>query len=107
MVRDPKGQDDMPRKTSSANWFSVGLDAWALAAESNMVIAMRMGQMALGGPNAAAEAQRMVTEKLASNMALGLDLATGKHGTDPETIISGSIAHYSKTVRANRRRLSK
>jgi hypothetical protein len=54
----------MTRNTKSANWFSIGMDAWALAAESNIVIAQRMGAMAFGGPAAAHEAQRMVSEKV-------------------------------------------
>ncbi len=97
----------MPRKVKTANWLTVGMDAWALAAESNMVIAMRMGTMAMGGPAAAKEAERMVSEKVASNMQLGIDLATGKHGFNPEQVMSGSIKHYSRTVTANRRRLAK
>jgi hypothetical protein len=97
----------MTRKTKSPNWFGIGMDAWALAAESNMVIAMRMGAMAMGGPGAAREAERMVSEKVAANMALAMDIATGKFGTSPETITSGSIAHYSRSVKANRRRLAK
>ena len=48
----------MTRKTKSTNWFAIGMDAWALAAESNMVIAMRLGTMAIGGPAAAKEAER-------------------------------------------------
>lgn len=97
----------MTRKTSSANWFNVSMDAWALAAESNIVIAQRMGAMAFGGPAAAKEAERMVSEKISANMALGLDLMTGKFGASPEAILSGSIAHYSKAVAANRQRLAK
>jgi hypothetical protein len=97
----------MTRKTKTPNWFGIGMDAWALAAESNMVIAQRMGAMAFGGPVAAQEAERMVSEKVAANMALGLDIVTGKHGLSPEAIMSGSIAHYSKAVRSNRRRLAK
>jgi hypothetical protein len=97
----------MTRKKQHANWFGIGMDAWALAAESNMVIAQRMGAMAFGGPAAAKEVERMVPEKVAANMALGLDIATGKHGLSPESIISGSIGHYSKSVRANNRRLAK
>ena len=50
------------------------MDAFALAAESNMVIAARLGSLALGGPNAMREAERMVSEKVAANMALGADL---------------------------------
>ena len=87
--------------------FSIAMDAWALAAESGMVIALRMGALASGGPAALREAERMVSEKVAANMALGLDLMTGKLGTSPEQILSGSIAHYSRRVRRNRERLAK
>jgi hypothetical protein len=97
----------MTRKTKNPNWFEIGMDAWALAAESNMVIAMRMGAIATGGPAAAREAERMLSEKVAANMALGFDLITGKLGFSPETILSGSIAHYSKAVVANRERLAR
>lgn len=93
------------RKKNNPNWFSIGMDAWALAAESNMVIAMRMGALAFGGPLAAKEAERMVAEKVAANLSLGADLLTGKLGTSPEQIVSGSIAHYSRRVTANRQRL--
>lgn len=97
----------MTTTTKSPNWFDISMDAWALAAESNMVIAMRMGSLAFGGPTAAREAERMVSEKVAASMALGLDLMTGKLGSSPEAIMSGSIAHYSKSVVANRKRLAK
>ncbi|WP_211347332.1 hypothetical protein [Sphingorhabdus contaminans] len=93
------------RKKDNPNWFSIGMDAWALAAESNMVIAMRIGALAFGGPSAVKEAERMVAEKVAANLSLGADLLTGKLGTSPEQIVSGSIAHYSRRVTANRRRL--
>lgn len=95
----------MTYKTKTANWLSISIDAWVLAVESNMVIAMRLGSMAFGGPAAAKEAERMVAEKVAANIALGMDLMTGKFGMRPEAIMSGSIAHYSKAVVANRRRL--
>jgi hypothetical protein len=95
----------MTRKTKTANWFTIGMDAWALVAESNIVIAQRLGSMAFGGPAAAREAERMVSEKVSANMALGYDLMTGKFGMQPEAILSGIIAHYSKTVVANRQRL--
>ena len=102
----------MTRKTKSPdwfgpNWYSISMDAWALAAESNMVIAQRMGAMAFGGPAAAKEAELMVSEKVAANMALGLEIATGKHGMSPESVIRGSINHYSRKVAANRKRLSR
>ena len=95
----------MTNQSKTANWLSISMDAWALAVESNMVIAMRLGSMAFGGPAAAKEAERMVAEKVTANIALGMDLMTGKFGMRPEAIMSGSIAHYSKAVVANRRRL--
>lgn len=97
----------MTAKTKTPNWFDIGMDAWALAAESNIVIAMRMGSLVLGGPAAAREAERMVSEKVAANIALGFDLISGKLGTSPEAILSRSIAHYSKSVVANRERLGR
>ena len=96
----------MTTTPKSPNWFDIGMDAWALAAESNMVIAMRIGSLAQGGPAAVREAGQMVTEKVEANMTLGCDLMTGKLGSSPEAIVSGSIAHYSKSVVANRKRLS-
>lgn len=97
----------MSKKTKNPNWFDIGMDAWALAAESNIVIAMRMGSLAFGGPTAAREAERMVSEKVTANIALGFDLLSGKLGTSPEAILSRSIAHYSKSVVANRERLGR
>jgi hypothetical protein len=97
----------MTRKTKSPNWFGIGMDAWALAAESNMVIAQRIGTMAFGGPAAAKEAERMVSEKVSANIMLGFDLMTGKLGASPEAIASNSIAHYSRKVVANRKRLTR
>lgn len=96
----------MTATPKSPNWFDISMDAWALAAESNMVIAMRIGRLAQGGPAAAQEAGRMVSEKVAAHIALGCDLMTGKLGNSPEAIVSASIAHYSKSVVANRKRLS-
>jgi hypothetical protein len=97
----------MTRKRNPLGWFGIGMDAWALAAESNLVIAQRMGAMAFGGPAAAKEAERMIAEKVAANIDLGMDLMSGKLGSNPEQIMSGSIAHYARRVTANRKRLSK
>ncbi len=95
------------RPAKSANWLDIGMDAWMLGAEANMVIAMRIGTMAMGGPKAAAETERMISEKVAANMTLGLDIATGKHGSSPESVLSGSLKHYAHSVSANRKRLAK
>ena len=96
----------MTATPKNPSWFDISMDAWALAAESNIVIAMRMGSLTQGGPAAVQEAGLMVTEKVAAHLALGCDLMTGKLGSSPEAIISASIAHYSQSVVANRKRLS-
>ncbi len=97
----------MTYKPKPPTWLGIGIDAWTLAADANMVIAMRIGAMAMGGPAATREARLMVDEKLATNMALGIELMTGKLGSNPASIASNSLAHYSAKVRANRRRLAK
>jgi hypothetical protein len=102
----------MPRKRSrpskglGADPFTLGLDAWLLGAEAACVIAQRSAKIALGGAAAQAEAELMVAEKAQAAWELGLALATGGLGMRPETIARRSLAHYSKRVRANRRRLA-
>ena len=78
-----------------------------LAVEASEVVRLRCEKLSHGDEAAGQEAVLMVSEKVASNMALGMDIATGKHGLSAEQITSGSIAHYSKSVKANRRRLAK
>lgn len=103
----------MPRKRSrrAANPFTspfaLGLDAWLVGAEAAWVIAQRSATLALGGAEAAAEAELMVAEKLAAAQDWGWALATGALGVRPETIARRTVAHYGKRVRANRRRLSR
>ena len=80
----------MTETLKKPNWFDIGMDAWDLAAESNMVIAMRIGLLAQGGPAAVQEAGRMVSEKVTANVALGCDLMSGKLGSSPEAIVSAS-----------------
>lgn len=89
------------------NWMTIGWDAWLLGAEASTVIALRSARLAMGGSDAWQEAQRMVAEKSAANLALGVALATGRMGTDAEGIAHGTVAHYRRRVRANRRRLTK
>lgn len=96
----------MSRKSDIA-WLTIGMDAWLLGAEASMVIALRGAKLAMGGDSAWTETQRMITEKSAANLALGMALAFGQLGTKPETIASGTLAHYRKHVRANRRRLTR
>jgi len=91
----------------NTSWMSIAMDGWMLGVESSTVIGLRMMTFAQGGPAAADEAQRMVSEKVQAAMELQALAFSGSLGTTPEGAAAKSIAHYGKTVRANRRRLTK
>jgi hypothetical protein len=85
----------------------VGLDAWALSLEAASVIGLRSLKIARGGPAADAETRRMIAEKVDAAVALQVKAMTGGLGARPVGAAAKTLAHYRKTVRANRRRLSK
>ena len=87
-------------------WFRVGMDAWLLTIEASSVIALRMLRAAAGGAPAAAEASRMVNEKIEAGLALQAKAMTGGLGTTAHGAASKAIAHYRRKVKANRRRLT-
>jgi hypothetical protein len=89
------------------SWFDLGLSAWTLGLEANMVIGLRMMKLAAGGAAAQAEVQRMVSEKADANVALMTKGMTGALGLTPEAVVAKSLTHYRRKVRANRRRLAK
>ncbi len=89
-------------------FWSTWFDAARFGLESQQVIALRLMRMAAGGPLAATEAQRMVVEKVAAvaqaQQAAALALMTGK--TFP-TAATKAMIPIRRTMRANRRRLSR
>ena len=88
-------------------WLSVSMDAWALTLEASTVIGLRALTLAAGGPAAAAETDRMVREKVEAGLALQAKALSGGLGTTAPTVAASTISHYRRTVRANRRRLSR
>jgi hypothetical protein len=83
-------------------WF----EAAQFGADSQSVIAMRMMRLASGGPLAATEAQRMVSEKVAAFAeAQGLMMSALVNGKSFEAAAVKAYAPYRRAVRANRRRL--
>ncbi|MDE2362104.1 MAG: hypothetical protein KGM42_05450 [Hyphomicrobiales bacterium] len=76
----------------------LGFDMTMLAIESQQVIALRLAQLAMGGPAASREARRMVSEKAAAAVETGIHLAAGG---GPHKV----VGNYRKKVRANRDRL--
>lgn len=82
------------------------LDIARFGADVQRVMALRMMRLASGGPAAANEAQRMVSEKVAAfgeaQLALATVLASGG-GLDAAA--ARAYAPYRRRVRANRQRL--
>jgi hypothetical protein len=90
----------------SSPWFRIGIDAWALGLEASSVVALRTLKIAAGGPAAAFESRKMVSEKLDAAVALQRKAMTGGLGLTPSSVATKTLTHYRRKVRANRRRLS-
>jgi hypothetical protein len=86
------------------NWIEAG----RFAADVQTVIALRMLRLASGGPRAATEANRMVTEKVgafsAAQAAAAVALTTGQ---SLDVAARRAAAPIKRHVRANRRRLTR
>jgi len=83
------------------------MDSWVLGMDATMVAGLRMAKISAGGPKAAAEARRMVTEKVEAAVGLQMLALTGGLGSSVESATARSLRHYGPKVRANRRRLGK
>lgn len=99
-----------------SNWLTLSTQAARLGFEAQSVVALRMMRLAAGGAGGQAEAQRMVTEKVAALVEAQAAVATTaiESGTSHRRQKSAShragkkvIGVYKKRVRANRRRLSR
>lgn len=88
-------------------WLKLSLDALQLGAEASSVVALRMLKLAGGGTAAAAEAERMVSEKVAAAMAAQSALVLGALSGAPHAGPARAMAVYRRKVRANRRRLAR
>jgi hypothetical protein len=94
-------------RRSKTNWTKLAGDAFKLGVTANMVIAMRVAKIALGGAKAKTESKLMVAEKVKAaadaGMAAAVDVMTGRTHKTP----ASTIALYQKRVSSNLRRLSK
>ncbi len=91
----------------TTNWASIGFDTWLLGFEAASVIGLRTLKIAAGGTAAVREADLMLREKLEATAQLQMRVATGTLGRTPAAAARGTVAHYRKKVRANRRRLAR
>jgi hypothetical protein len=81
------------------------MDAWLLAIEASSVVALRMLKAAGGDASAAAEASRMVNEKIKASLDLHAKAMSGGLGPTAHGAAARVITHYRRKVKANRRRL--
>ncbi|WP_423141640.1 hypothetical protein ACOYW6_12545 [Parablastomonas sp. CN1-191] len=85
------------------NWSDLVFDTWLLGAEAGAVMWLRSAKIMLGGEPARLEVERMVSEKIAANLALMPKLMGLQ---SPQAMAARTLAHYRRPVAANRRRLA-
>jgi hypothetical protein len=95
------------RRSEPDSWLRLGAEAWLLGIESANVVTLRMLRVAAGGASAKAEARRMLSEKITAAWMLQSLSLLGLLGHTAPDITAGSLRHYRKLVRANRRRLER
>jgi hypothetical protein len=93
--------------TSSNAWPRIAFDAWSLSFDAMTVIGLRAMRLASGGAVADRESERMVAEKIFALWMLPLAMVSPMPTLDPAVAAQRSLAHFGKTVRSNRRRLSR
>ena len=89
-------------------WFALTAQATRMCWDAQAVMLLRTMRIAKGGARAEAEAQRMITEKLAALAEAQLAAATATlKGSKKHRVAKKALAVYARRVRRNRRRLSK
>ncbi len=81
-------------------WWKFSRDLFVANLEAQQVIALRVHKLALGGPLAQEEAQRMVSEKVSASVEAATTVVTGG---SPQKV----LRRYRTIMRANAKRLSK
>jgi hypothetical protein len=88
------------------SWLTPWFDAFRFAAEAQGVVAMRLMRIAAGGPKAAKEAHRMISEKLEAFALAEIAAADAiVHGSSLDVAAARAFAPLRRRVHANSRRL--
>ena len=98
--------DDVVRN-EAIEWMEIAAATVALGVEATSVIGLRAANVAQGGPNAAAEAWRMYSEKFIALAELQTRFFGGLLPATASGTAKAALKHYRGKVRANRRRLQK
>ena len=88
------------------SWSRLSFDLWRAGLEAQQVIALRLAKLALGGPAATTEMNRMVSEKMTAAMEVQSAAAAAVLNGNAAQIPSRTVALYRRKMRANRNRLS-
>jgi len=90
------------------SWISPWFDVMQFVAEAQEVVALRLMRIAAGGPRAAIEARRMVSEKLEAFALAEIAAADAiMHGHTLDVAAARAFAPVRRRVHANSRRLSR
>ena len=89
------------------SWSRLAFDSWSLSFDAMTVIGLRTMRLASGGALANRESERMVAEQIFALWMLPLAMVSPVPTLDPAVAARRSMAHFGKTVRSNRRRLSR
>ncbi len=88
------------------SWLDVPFKAALLGVEAQTVIGLRLLRLSVGGAAAAAEAERMVTEKAWTALEVQAEFTRHALAGRPNRATHRSLDMVRRRVRANRRRLS-
>ncbi|MET0273316.1 MAG: hypothetical protein ABW360_10020 [Phenylobacterium sp.] len=88
-------------------WVRLAFDSFALGAEAQGVVALRMLKLAGGGAAAAVETQLMISEKLKAAAEVQAQVMTSLLTGSGHLAPQRAVSQYRRTVRANRRRLTR
>lgn len=88
-------------------WLRLAFDSFALGAEAQGVMALRMLKLAGGGAAAAAETQLMISEKMKAASQVQAQVLTSLLTGSGHLAPQRAVSQYRRKVRANRRRLTK
>lgn len=94
----------MARPNPADDWSRLMFDASRLWADASIVIALRTWKMMAGGPAAARELERSMSEKVEAGAELAGALAGGRIRS-PKAAARKAVTLYGRKVRANRKRL--
>ena len=90
----------------ASDTLALASNTMMLGIEASMVVTLRLVRLAGGGTPAVSEMRCMASEKVEALATLHAAWLRGALGRDPLSLANGTVGHYLKYVRANRKRLT-